>query len=74
MFDTSSLLPDDFYETYDPSDFFSMVAFEENGEHWTKKEIISYFEELSGYTAEYCTEETSHFNRTAAYRFVPPKK
>lgn len=74
VFDTSSLLPDDFYETYNPSDFFSMIAFEENGEHWTKKEIISYFEELSGYTAEYCTEETSHFNRIAAYRFVPPKK
>ena len=74
VLDTTTLLPDDFYETYDPNDFFSMVAFEEYGEHWTRKEIVSYFEELSGYTAEHCTEETTHFNRIAVYRFVPPKE
>lgn len=72
VFDSTTLLPDDFYENYDPDDSFSMMLLKKNGEHWTKKEIVSYFEELSGYTAEHCTEETTHFNRIVAYRFVPP--
>ncbi|MBR6996960.1 MAG: hypothetical protein IKH96_13240 [Ruminococcus sp.] len=40
----------------------------------TESGVVEYFEKLSGYSSEYCTEETSTNCCIAAYRFTPPEK
>ena len=77
VFDVTILFDDDFYDSPSEDDSFDALLkpamLEKYGDHWTRKEIVSYFEQLSGYTAEYCTAETSHLNQIEAYRFTPKK-
>lgn len=40
----------------------------------TESGVVEYFEKLSGYTSEFCTEEYSTNCCIAAYRFTPPEK
>lgn len=72
VFDGSALFDEEFYESLDEDETGMNQAFvKKYGMNWTKDRVIGYFEDLSGYTAEFCTAETSHFNRIYAYRMIP---
>ena len=76
IFDGTTLLTEEYYETVEKSEGESMekITMKRYGKNWTKERIIAYFEEISGYTAEYCTAENTHFNKIYAYRMVPDGK
>lgn len=72
VFDGSPLFDEEFYESLDEDETgMNQILIKKNGMNWTKERVVGYFEELSGYTAEFCTAETSHYNRIYVYRMIP---
>lgn len=73
VFDGSSLLEEEFYQKIEEGEksAWDEITLKQFGENWSKERVVSYFEDLSGYTAEFCTAETTHFNRIYAYRMIP---
>lgn len=73
IFDGTTLFTEEFIDSVknNEASSFEVISFNKYGEKWTEKEVVSYFENISGYKAEYCTSETTHFNRIIAYRFEP---
>lgn len=68
-------IDDDSFTLEGSSDLESLtIKYRQYNDLRTESGVVEYFEKLSGYSSEYCTEETFTNCCIAAYRFTPPEK
>lgn len=75
LFDTNNIVTND----SEPVDISELIG--NSDEDTSKKkqqlkdtDIVKYFEKISGYKAEYCTKEQTHFCTAQLYKFTNPVK